>query len=194
MTKNEYMKVLSHKLRRLPKEDYSRAIEYFEEYFTEAGPGHEEQAIKDLGDPEEAANALIVDFAARNAEEPPKTVRKGLSAVWIAILAVFAAPVALPVAVVLILAVGMVLVCVGIALFCVAVSSVSVCAGGILGIFGGILLLFQSPGDGLCNLGAGLFCTWAGLMLIYGSVLLFKWIIKKAASSLGKLTKRRARK
>ena len=81
MIKNEYMKVLSHKLRRLPKEDYSRAIEYFEEYFTEAGPGHEEQAIKDLGDPEEAANALIVDFAARNAEEPPKTVRKGLSAV-----------------------------------------------------------------------------------------------------------------
>ena len=33
MTKTEYMKILAHKLRRLPKEDYDRAIEYFEEYF-----------------------------------------------------------------------------------------------------------------------------------------------------------------
>ena len=37
MTKSEYMKILSHRLRRLPKEDYYRAIEYFEEYFAEAG-------------------------------------------------------------------------------------------------------------------------------------------------------------
>ena len=99
MTKSEYMKILSHRLRRLPKEDYYRAIEYFEEYFAEAGPGHEEEAIQDLGNPEEAANALIVDFAAQSVEEPPKSVKKGLSAVWIAVLAVFAVPVALPVAV-----------------------------------------------------------------------------------------------
>ena len=55
MTKTEYMKLLSKKLRRLPKEDYNRAVEYFEEYFAEAGPENEQQAIRDLGSPEEAA-------------------------------------------------------------------------------------------------------------------------------------------
>ena len=31
MTRADYMTILSHNLRRLPKEDYDRAIEYFEE-------------------------------------------------------------------------------------------------------------------------------------------------------------------
>ena len=44
MTKTEYMKILARSLRRLPKEDYDRAIEYFEEYFAEAGPENEQQA------------------------------------------------------------------------------------------------------------------------------------------------------
>ena len=37
MTKSEYMKKLSYSLRRLPKEDFNQAIDYFEEYFAEAG-------------------------------------------------------------------------------------------------------------------------------------------------------------
>ena len=44
MNKSEYMKILTHELRRLPKEDYYRAVDYFEEYFAEAGPENEDQA------------------------------------------------------------------------------------------------------------------------------------------------------
>ena len=51
MTKTEYMKVLSKKLRRLPKEDYERAVEYFEEYFADAGLENEQKAIEDLWNP-----------------------------------------------------------------------------------------------------------------------------------------------
>ena len=71
MTKTEYMKILAHKLRRLPKEDYDRAIEYFEEYFAEAGPENEQQAVSDLGSPEEAAKELIMGLAAQNIKEKP---------------------------------------------------------------------------------------------------------------------------
>lgn len=48
MTKSEYMKKLSYSLRRLPKEDFNQAIDYFEEYFAEAGEENEQQAIEDL--------------------------------------------------------------------------------------------------------------------------------------------------
>ena len=63
MTKSEYMKKLSYSLRRLPKEDFNQAIDYFEEYFAEAGEENEQQAIEDLGSPEDAAKELIMNLA-----------------------------------------------------------------------------------------------------------------------------------
>ncbi len=189
MTKTEYMKKLTHNLRRLPKEDYDRAIEYFEEYFAEAGPENEQQAIADLGSPDEAAKALIVDLAAQNIKEKPKTMKGGLSALWIAVLAVCSAPVTLPIAICLLAVIAVVLFCVGIALFCVVISAVAVAASGILTLFGGIVLLFRSLGDGLCNIGLGLFSTGLGILFVYGAILLFKWLIRKASVSLGKITK-----
>ncbi|SCI38352.1 Predicted membrane protein [uncultured Ruminococcus sp.] len=62
MTKSEYMKKLSYSLRRLPKEDFNQAIDYFEEYFAEAGEENEQQAIEDLGSPEDAAKELIMNL------------------------------------------------------------------------------------------------------------------------------------
>ena len=47
MNKTEYMKILSKKLRRLPKEDYARAIEYFVEYFEEAGSDQPSFSVPD---------------------------------------------------------------------------------------------------------------------------------------------------
>ncbi len=63
------MKSLEHGLRRLPKEDYDRAISYFEEYFEDAGSENEEQAIEDLGSPALAADQIIRDFAVENAQK-----------------------------------------------------------------------------------------------------------------------------
>ena len=71
MTKSEYMKKLSYSLRRLPKEDFNQAIDYFEEYFAEAGEENEQQAIEDLGSPEDAAKELIMNLAEKNMEQPP---------------------------------------------------------------------------------------------------------------------------
>ena len=72
MTKKEYMKKLAYQLRRLPKEDFDKAMDYFEEYFEDAGIENEQKAIEDLGAPEEAASALILDLAQENAVKPPK--------------------------------------------------------------------------------------------------------------------------
>ncbi|MBO5486323.1 MAG: DUF1700 domain-containing protein, partial [Eubacterium sp.] len=55
MNREEYMKLLKRRLRKLPKEDFNKAIAYFEEYFDEAGAERETEAIEDLGSPEEAA-------------------------------------------------------------------------------------------------------------------------------------------
>ena len=45
------------------KKDYDKALAYFDEYFEDAGPENEQQAIADLGSPEEAAKELIMNLA-----------------------------------------------------------------------------------------------------------------------------------
>lgn len=62
MTRNEYMEQLKKYLKRLPKEDYDNAIEYFSEYFDEAGPENEQQVMEDLGEPKEAARELLLNL------------------------------------------------------------------------------------------------------------------------------------
>ena len=47
MTRQEYMEQLKKYLKRLPKEDYENAIEYFSEYFDEAGLQKEQQVMKE---------------------------------------------------------------------------------------------------------------------------------------------------
>lgn len=69
MTRKEYMEQLKKYLKRLPKEDYDNAIEYFSEYFDEAGPENEQQVMEELGQPKEAARELLLNLLQESVEE-----------------------------------------------------------------------------------------------------------------------------
>lgn len=127
MNKQEYMRQLEIKLKRLPKDDFERAIEYYEEYFAEAGEEHEQKAIEDLGSPQEAADQIIKDFALNYSKEPVKDVKSGMNALWVGVLALFAAPLALPLmaaGIVLCFAMGIVVLSLLVALVLTAASTV----------------------------------------------------------------------
>lgn len=138
MTKKEYMKKLAYQLRRLPKEDFDKAMDYFEEYFEDAGIENEQKAIEDLGAPEEAASALILDLAQENAVKPPKTMKRRFSALWIAILALFAAPIALPLALGILAVIGAVILGILAVVGGILISALAAIAGSVLGIIGGL--------------------------------------------------------
>ena len=177
MTKSEYMKKLSYSLRRLPKEDFNQAIDYFEEYFAEAGEENEQQAIEDLGSPE------------KNMEQPPKTVKHSFRAVWIGILGICAAPIALPIALSLICVIAAVIVSV----FCVFaglfLTAITLAGAAVIGVIGGAALLIQSLPDGLATLGFSLCCGAVGIMSVYGIFCFLKWLLYKVAQLLGKIMK-----
>ena len=46
MTSGEYLKQLEKYLRKLPQSDYEDAMEYFTEYFADAGPENEQAVIR----------------------------------------------------------------------------------------------------------------------------------------------------
>lgn len=192
MTRNEYLNRLSGRMRRFPKEDYDIAMEYFIEYFEEAGPENEQQAIADLGTPEDAADAIIRDLAYRQLDTPPEKqgIRRRISTVWIIILAIFASPIALPLAIV-----GCAMLFALLAtIFSILVSAavVVLCSAGVsvVTVFAGIWILFQSPFDGLTTLGAGLAGIGLSIVLSYAAV----WLCRKLVLLLIRLFKKLVKK
>lgn len=189
MNKDEYMKCLTHRLRRLPKEDFDKAISYYTEYFEEAGPENEAQAIHDLGSPELAADQIIRNIAAENAKEPIKDVRHGFYAVWIGILAVFAAPIGIPLALTLgILALTFVFLIL-VLIFCVFVVTISVAVSAIPCIVVGVWMLFTSFADGMATIGIGLIGIGIGYWLIVASVALGKGALHLMTRLFGRVAK-----
>ncbi len=137
MTKVEYLAKLDKYLRKLPKEDYQEAMDYFSEYFEEAGPENEAQVIAELGTPKEAARDIISRLLDEKIIDQKKTPKSRVSMVWLAILAVIITPVALPLALVLFLAVITIL-ALGVAAIAVVLSL------GVAFLTSGIYMLFDS--------------------------------------------------
>ena len=59
MNKNEFMESLKAKLSELNPEDREDAINYYWEYFEEAGFGEESDVTKSVGNPEDVAAKII---------------------------------------------------------------------------------------------------------------------------------------
>ena len=59
MTREEYTIKLKKYLRKLPKQDYEDAIEYFNEYFSDTDKAGQQKLMEELGTPKEAAADLM---------------------------------------------------------------------------------------------------------------------------------------
>lgn len=137
MTKVEYLAKLDKYLRKLPKEDYQEAMDYFSEYFEEAGPENEAQVIAELGTPKEAARDIISRLLDEKIIDQEKTPKSRVSMVWLAILAILSAPVTLPLALFLFLAV--------ITILALGVTAIAVVLSlGVAFLTSGIYMLFDS--------------------------------------------------
>ena len=190
MNKVEYMTSLKKKLRHLPQEDLKKALEYFEEYFAEAGAENEIQAIEDLGTPEVAVEQLITNLAISNTEEPVKNIRKGLNRIWIGVLSIFAAPIALPVAAVIALAVLLVILAIFLVIFgffLVGITGLIICPVSIIVSF---TQIGTDIGVFLNLFGMGFFTGGLGLLALIGSIKSFKTAMNKSIGLFGKIAKK----
>ena len=69
MNKETYLQELRKGLKILPQFDRDEAIEFYEEYFDEAGVENEAKVIEELGDPKALAKKILVDVVDRKYEE-----------------------------------------------------------------------------------------------------------------------------
>ena len=69
MNRDTYLQELKKGLKILPQYDRDEAIEFYEEYFDEAGVENEAKVIEELGDPKVLAKKILVDVVDRKYEE-----------------------------------------------------------------------------------------------------------------------------
>lgn len=181
MTREEYLRQLRKYLKRLPKEDYDNAMEYFTEYFDDAGPEGEQRVMQELGSPREAAAELLANLLDEKTSRKEEGRKSVTAIVLIAFMAIFAAPIGIPALFVVgvLLLVGVIVA----AACAICVLLFGVCGfflGGVL-VARGIVALSAAPAGAAALTGAGLvsiglsvllsvlllcFCQWIGRSLI----------------------------
>ena len=194
MTRTDYISKLTKYLRKLPQKDYEEALEYFMEYFEEAGPENEAQVIAELGTPKEAAHEVISRLLDEKIIEDKSSLRNKTTILWIAILAVLASPVALPI---LLFFLAMLLTLL-VVIFAVIVTALALTfallISGVYTFFTSFSLLNISLASTLFGGGLGLLMFGGALLLLLISfeicklivkliTLLIKWLIKKGRKS-----------
>lgn len=194
MTRTEYIAKLTKYLRKLPQKDYEEALEYFIEYFEEAGPENEAQVIAELGTPKEAAHEVISRLLDEKIIEEKSSLRNKTTILWIAILAVLASPVALPI-LLFFLAMIMTLLMIIFAVIVTALAlTFALLISGVYTFFTSFSLLSVSLASTLFGGGLGLLMFGGALLLLLISfeicklivkliTLLIKWLIKKGRKS-----------
>ena len=181
MTRQEFLNRLHEALKKLPENEKQSAIQYYEEYFDDAGPENEQKVTESLGSPDQVAAEIYANTAIKSMDKPGNAAKKGASTVWLILLAIFASPIALPIAIALaavMLALIVSLIAIVVSLFVAAIALVAVgiaapfATGGILPGAGNIALGF---GISLLAVGAGVACC---VFIIWASKHAFKGIAK----------------
>ena len=184
MTRKEYMEQLKKYLKRLPKEDYDNAIEYFSEYFDEAGAENEQQVMKELGEPKEAAGELLLNLLQETTtHSPAKTKRSPGKIILLAFLVLCASPVSLAL---LIGALGVlfaVVVVIAAVIFSLGVTCAVTVAGGIMLAGFGATLIFKSVAAACMMVGGGFLMAGSGILIGVLTVYICKW----CATGIGRL-------
>lgn len=165
MNRQSFMRELAGKLSRLPGEERLAAMQYYEEYFDEAGPEREAEVIEQLGSPSDIAKQLLAEFVVKEAEVKPMKPKQSFQTVWIIIAALFAGPIALPLAIAVAALVFAAFVTVGALIFAGVVTAVALAGSAILVAVIGIRMLFIHPATGIVMLGGCLTLVGVGLLV-----------------------------
>ncbi|ELY5747940.1 DUF1700 domain-containing protein [Streptococcus iniae] len=188
MTKDAYLRALDKYLKKLPEQDYQDAMDYFQEYFDEAGPENEEEAITELGSPKEAAREILGKLLDDKKEEDSSLLgRNGKSILWITLLSLLLAPMAFP----LVIASIAIVVTVAALLFSLVVVGLVLLANGIYVLGDSFHYLSSSLANfslslsmGFGMLAVALAALMAGykasVLIINGGWALIQWLIQKS--------------
>lgn len=190
MNRREFMDQLKKRLSKLPFDEVREAVDYYEQYFDEAGEENEQAVLAELGSPAGVASQIIADFAVKDAVTE-KTAKRGFSTMWTVILAVFASPIALPIAFIIVFTALMLVFSLIMFIFAIGATGVGAVLGGIMYLVAGILLLVKDFPAAVLMLGFALIMAGIGAALIIATAAVSKKCFGWLARLVGRFILRR---
>lgn len=195
MNRVEFISELRSKLKRLPKDEIEDALNYYNEYFDEAGIEDEQQVMESLGSPCDIASQILADYSLKDMSLKPNSTKKGISAVWFAILAVFAAPIALPLTIAIFLTVGAIGVAVIAIIIAFLLTMIAMGGAGIVAVISGLVVIFKDIPTALIFIGGGIVVVGIDALIFIPITYLankgFRFIANTTNKILNKAKKRR---
>ena len=198
MSREEYLNQLHKYLRKLPRQEYEDAMEYFTEYFQETDEEGAAELMKELGTPKEAARDLMTNLLDKKIEDhqnyeadgQTRAEQKGSGkhVVWIALLVLFAAPVGAPLLAALAAVVLALVVCVWLCVVLFAAALLMV--GGKVFVRGILAVPFSMSGFAMLT-GSGLLAVGAGILGVLLCIYLCKWSSMLIAKLVRRVTGRK---
>lgn len=193
MTREEYMAKLQKYLRKLPKQDYEDAIEYFNEYFSDTDEEGQQKLMEELGTPKEAAADLMCNLLDRKLQEQDtdieeKKSKKGI--ITLSVLAILSTPVTVPLFIALLAVLFAVAICVVCVIFSDFIATFGVLLIGGKLLLRGLVSFPYSLSGALTVTGCGLFGIGCAILLYILGIYLCKWtgmlLVKLAQVLAGK--------
>lgn len=201
MSRKEFMERLEELLRDIPDNEREEALQYYNDYFDDAGIENEAEVIRDLGSPEQVAQKLkagLGELASVGTPEPGQGERKETekektkkeAGFWkilsIVLLCILAAPVVLPLAGVLLLAAVTVVLALFGAIAGIVLSGFAILLAGIAVLGVGIVQTFATPAIGIAAAGVGCVVAAVGVLLSFATVWccirVIPWLIRGIAA------------
>lgn len=204
MNKTEYLNELSKYLKRVPKQDLDDALEYYEEYFEEAGEENEQKIIEELGTPKDLAKKIIIECVDKNFSEDyeekalstevvsseNKEEKKGLSP-WLILAAIFALPFS-PIVLALLIVLLTVVFAIVVTIISLILSFGVTAIAGLVSAICAIVIAFVNPTGGLMMFGVSLAIAAIGAIFFALTFTLFDLLIKALTKAGSKLVHKKA--
>lgn len=192
MTKDEYLSILRKELQALPHDEQTEAMNYYRNYFEDAGDENTASVIEELGAPEKLGAYIRSNFAcvpgkspyAREKGEGAGEDRKkrviadkanGINMLLLILLLTFTFPIWGPIVLGLFAAAFGIIAAIIAVMFAGVIAAAALFVAGIAVVVVGISFFFSTPLIAVLGLGAGLFLL--GFALLCG--ILFIWVSTK---------------
>lgn len=189
--REKYIAELASYLSPLDSDERADALEFYDEYITEANLGTREEIEARLGSPRQLGYKILADYSIRtNNEETAKSGRpaspkSNWKVFWWVLIAIITSPVTFTIGIAAIgILIGLIGASLGILVGALAIVIAVVVVACAL-VYAGIILLFSEPLTGLFYLGLGL--AFAGAFMICLPLLI--WFIRLLGQGIANFAK-----
>lgn len=189
MNRSDYMDELRKRLESFgtAKDETRDALLYYEEYFNEAGPEGEQEAIKKLGSPAFVAAQVSLSVSKgpdRLTEKKARAAKGSGKLIKAVAIGVAAAPVALPLAFAAAAVIFTLIIAAFSVVFAFSASGLACIATGIFAMFGAVRFVISDSASALFFFGAGLVTIGTGGLLMRFGLWLGRLCVR-AITSIG---------